>query len=1146
MKRFSLLLITFLSVLGGIVLSQSVQADELIWQDVPEVALRSSGQRQIVPSDYRLVRTDFASLTKQLVGKAEGESFEMVLPLPNGEFGRFQVAYAPIMAPELAAKYPQIRTYRGQGLGDPTATVRFDTTPSGFHAMIMSADGTIYIDPYQNQDIDHYISYHKRDLAPSTPRPEDSILPSTRRAVARAPQAIHTVGSQLRTFELAMSVTGEFTAWVCAQAGTTCTNDTERRAAVMAHVTTGLNRVTQIYEVELAISFTLIANTDQLYFTDAATDPYTTSTGDPASDVHGDFPSAVASVGTIAPTAYDLGHVLHTGGGGVASTFWCGDGSETHADKATGMTGSNQPINDPFWVDFVAHEIGHQFNAAHSFNATGPESQACTNRMALGAYEPGSGTTIMGYAGICGTQNVQPNSDAMFNAGAYQQIQTHVSTGDGSGCATVAATGNTPPTVNAGSDYTIPRDTPFRLTAVGSDSEQATSALTTSWEWFSLGTEWTAGTTAGTILPNTDQRDNLFRPILRVFPPSSSMTRVVPSLANILDGTYQNNGEELPSIDQTITFRATMRDNAASGGGVNFDDMQLTVEDAAGPFRVTSHAAATTLPQQQATTVTWDVANTTAAPVSCAQVDIELSLDGGVTFPNSLATNTANDGSESVTIPNVTTAQGRIQVRCSNNIFFDINKGNLTIGSPPQAGIVVDSLLGTGAPGICVLDDALFAADSDQATNGCAAGSGADTITFSVTGTINLDNGLFIESDVTVNGDNRIVINGGNTHRLLTVNSGTSTLNGLTLQNGQGVDDCDYDLAPPATVTCGGAISVADGAILTVNDSVLTGNRVGVSGEGGAIHNSGTLNITNSTLSGNQGDTADANSFSRGGAVANFGTLNITNSTLSNNTAYDGGAINNRGGNAVTTITSSTVSGNTATGNGGGVYNADVGAGNALNVYNSTFSGNSAPANAGGAINQLATATLINSTFNNNTGGGLSNAATTNVSNSILANSPTGQDCENIAPGTVNLTGSNIIETNTGCGAATTTDPNLVALAANSCTTQHRTAGGLACVQTHALNTGSPAIGNGNATICTNPPISDIDQRGTTRAGINAPCDIGAYELLVTPSAVTFSTGFSGVVSNRAITVILIVLLGLSSLTWALLRQSAIDFVKRR
>ena len=707
-----------------------------LWQDIAKpTATVNRLEQQVLPSAYRLVQTNVDLLRAQLnsapLEGSSGTAVVLTLPLPDGEFGRYTVTNAPIMESELAAKYPEIQTYKVQGIDDPTASGRLDMTPRGFHAYLQSSSGEVYIDPYQNDDSARYISYHKSASQSAQARTVEKILQQEfRHARIQTVSNSVPVGNIKRTYQMVMSSSGEFADFTCNQGGD-CSTTAAKRANAMAAITTGMNRINQIYERDLAISFILVNGNDALVFTDKDTDDYTDGTD--AETMIDELPDAID--GVIPLNNYDIGHVIGAGGGGgLASPFDCN--ATDHYDKASGATALFSPIGDPFWVDYTAHEIGHQFNADHSYNAKA--GGACTTGVNSSAFEPGSGTTIMSYVGICGGQNLQSNADAMFNAGSYNEIIAHVTTGRGATCDTETNTGNTAPTVSAGNDYTIPSETPFRLTAVATDAEQATSALTTSWEQFSLGAGWNLGS----VLPNTDEQDNMARPILRVFLPTSSPVRIIPSLANILDGTYKNSGEDLPSIDQTITFKATVRDNAM---GVASDDMLVTVEDSAGPFRVTSHATNQSINTSTSTMVMWDVANTNQAPVNCANVDIGFSADNGATFTTNLATNTPNDGSEQVTIPATlpATTQGRIQVKCSNNIFFDIGKGQITIVAGPAipnislgaASYAVDEDAGTVAVEIKLSAATTVDVDVDYTTVDGSATAGGDYISATSTAT---------------------------------------------------------------------------------------------------------------------------------------------------------------------------------------------------------------------------------------------------------------------------------------------------------------------------------------------------------------------------------------------------------------------------
>ncbi|MGA7733393.1 MAG: S-layer homology domain-containing protein, partial [Chloroflexia bacterium] len=342
----------------------------------------------------------------------------------------------------------------------------------------------------------------------------------------------------------------------------------------------------------------------------------------------------------------------------------------------------SNPVGDPFDIDYVAHEMGHQYRGNHTFNGT---TSNCSggNRNGSTAWEPGSGSTIMAYAGICGSEDLQPHSDPYFHVGSFDEISAFTQVGGGNACAAITNTGNNFPTVDAGPAYTIPNQTPFKLT--GSATDPDGDALTYNWEQFDIGTQ---------SPPNTDNGN---RPIFRSFEPVPVPYRYLPRLSDILGNTLTF-GEAYPTTNRNLTFRLTARDNRAGAGGVNYDEVDLTVTTTSGPFDVTSPNTAVTWPGGSNQTVTWDVANTTAAPVSCANVDLTLSTDGGAIFPNTLAAGTPNDGTEQIVVPNVNTTTARVMAQCSDNIFLDISDTNFTITLGPTATPTVCPLLFTDVP----------------------------------------------------------------------------------------------------------------------------------------------------------------------------------------------------------------------------------------------------------------------------------------------------------------------------------------------------------------------------------------------------------------------------------------------------------------
>lgn len=614
-----------------------------LWREVAPDALGDAAAAPIQPQRLRAWHLDIDGLERLLSqAPSEGETLGLLveLPTPDGTLETFSVFDSPVMAPELAARFPEIRTFLVRSRSSASRG-RIDVTPQGFHAMIHSPNGTWFIDPYIPQSRDTAISYYKRDY--SRTDNDFTCLVEGDTPVQRPENApLVPIEGELLTYRCAIACTGEYSTF---HGGTV--------PLVMAAIVTALNRVNEVYENDLAIRMILVPNNDLLVYLNAGSDPYSNNSG---STMLGQNQTNVTSV--IGSANYDIGHVFSTGGGGVASLgVVCSNGS-----KARGVTGLSNPIGDSFYIDYVAHEMGHQWSGNHTFNGS---SGSCSggNRNGSTAYEPGSGSTIMAYAGICAPQNLQGNSDAYFHGVSYDEIVDFSRNGTGSTCGTPLVVSNQAPAVEAGGNYTIPSQTPFELTASASDADG--DSITYCWEQFDLGP-------AGA--PNTDTGTG---PIFRSWNPSSSPTRTFPRLSDLLNNTVPF-GEVLPTTTRSLNFRVTVRDNHAGGGGVDFDAMSISVTNTAGPFQVTSPNTAVTWNGTDTETVTWNVANTTAAPVSAATVDILFSSDGGQTY-STLVSDVPNDGSESVTVPNVDTTQARIKVIGHNNIFFDISNQDFTV-----------------------------------------------------------------------------------------------------------------------------------------------------------------------------------------------------------------------------------------------------------------------------------------------------------------------------------------------------------------------------------------------------------------------------------------------------------------------------------
>lgn len=636
-------------------------------QDVQNVSKLEGG-----PKAYRTLILNRARLAATLAA-APLEStqpvptVQLTLPLADGTFQSFRVVESPIMEPALAAKFPEIKTYRGQGIDDPSATVRFDWTPSGFHALVLSSSGSAVIEPHSSETTETYIVYSHRDVPVNafacdvTEEEQEHAIAGNRKFLpSQSLQPTVISASNMRTYRLAVAATAEYTQ---RYGGGTVPGG-------LSAIATTMNFVNAIYQTELAIKLVLIANEDAIIFTDPTTDGYTSdSPGALSSENQAKLDSVIGSAN------YDIGHVFD--GRSEAPGFFSFQGVASLASvcregfKARGVsiTRSVQPSNLVAFYN-VAHEMGHQFGATHTFNAT--TGSCATQRTAATAYEPGTGSTIMGYRFTCGDEDLR-SADLYFHTASLEQIVNFTTVGQGSSCPVLTPTGNAVPTVDAGPAYTIPHGTPFTLGALGSDANG--DQITFAWEEYDLGA------------PSPPHTDDGTRPLFRSFGHLSNPSRTFPSLSTLLGGTPAL-GDTLPTTTRTMNFRVTVRDNRFDGGAINSDGTQIDVRADSGPFVVTQPAAAANWVIGTPQTITWNVANTDSPPVSCSRVRILMSVNGGLSFPFVLADDTANDGSENVTLPVAAPSSGgisaRIKVVAKENVFFNVSPA-FTISQPTNS-----------------------------------------------------------------------------------------------------------------------------------------------------------------------------------------------------------------------------------------------------------------------------------------------------------------------------------------------------------------------------------------------------------------------------------------------------------------------------
>jgi chitodextrinase len=585
-------------------------------------------------------------LSKSPKKEALKTSSNLIITLPNGEetLENFKVYESSVMAPELAAKFPEIKSYVAIGVDNPKAIAYFSSSPLGFKSMTIYPDKeAVFIEPI-NLDNTKYTVYKKSERKTPFTKFECGVSDSEMETMSNLASSQRGADDgKLRTFRLAVSCTGEYANYF---GGT--------KALALAGIVNTMTRVNGIFERDFGLRLVLIANNENVLYTNPTTDPYTDSPTYWGQQVQ----STLTNV--IGEANYDIGHLFGgttAGGNANCRGCICVDGL-----KGSAYTGTSTPSGDNFDIDYVAHEMGHQLGANHSFTyrtESGNQAQM----------EPGSGSTIMSYAGTS-LKDIVQRPDAYFHAISIQQVTDNIKTKT---CATITLTGNATPVVNAGQDYTIPKGTPFMLNGSATDAN-SNDQLTYSWEQMDLGN-------ATTSTPSSTATTG---PLFRSYPPTSSSTRYFPNMNTILAGLTTTQGhriasETLPGVARTMNFRLIVRDNRTEGGANNTDDVVITVDGNAGPFTVDSQNTTVSYAAGTTQTVIWTVAGTNANNINCANVDILLSTDGGQTFPIVLLAGTPNDGTQNVIIPNIPGTTNRIMVKGSNHIFFDVNNANFTI-----------------------------------------------------------------------------------------------------------------------------------------------------------------------------------------------------------------------------------------------------------------------------------------------------------------------------------------------------------------------------------------------------------------------------------------------------------------------------------
>ncbi len=657
---------TFLLFLFFILLSVNTQAqDKNVWSatGIDEFSQNEIQIKQI-PHRYKLFHLDLNAVKREVWKKAKenrssGSFFKLSFPDETGKLQTYLVKESHVMHPDLAKRYPDNKTFIGYKANDKSKKVRLSLNEQGLHAMFIDKNRNIsYIDPY-SKDKKNYIFYKRKDVDFS-----ESDFVCLTKNIEKTEQLKRVVKNfndkKLRIYRLALASTGEYSEYHINAAGLQNGTDAQKKAAVLAEMTTLITRVNDVYENDLAISFQLIPNTDDLIYLDADTDPYTNDDGN---TMLGQNQTTCDNV--IGTSNYDIGHVLSTGGGGIASRGSVCIGST----KAKGVTGNSNPVGDLFYFDFVAHEFGHQMGANHTFNS---DQGNCGggNRNVATSVEPGSGSTLMAYAGLCSPHNIQGHSDFYFHTVSIDEIWSNMTNGNGDNCSTKVDLVNNKnvPVADAGQDYIIPKSTAYVLKGTGSDADN--DPISYCWEQIDTG------------ITNVPPSETAVEGALyRSWQPTLDANRYMPSLKTLAKGEISSTWEATPSVAREMNFSLTVRDNNPEAGQIAKDDVKITVTTAAGPFKITSQNTDNIVWKKNTQEpITWNVAGTDANGIDVSLVNIYLSTDNGNSYKTPLLLNTPNDGIQTVNVPDIQASKCLLKVEAVDNIFFAVNSKVFSIG----------------------------------------------------------------------------------------------------------------------------------------------------------------------------------------------------------------------------------------------------------------------------------------------------------------------------------------------------------------------------------------------------------------------------------------------------------------------------------
>jgi subtilisin-like proprotein convertase family protein len=668
----------YVSLLFCLIISVSwSQKNKSDWTDVRQSAKNKidniSFNKNKMPTEFNLYSVNIENIKSKLQNAPVRGIFlsksSNIIDIPNadGSVENYRVYDTQILHPKLAVKVPNIKSYVGRSINNTGKFIRFSVSQAGFHGQISEpGKSTYYIDPYTS-DKSVYIAYKRKDLVNTSSdifscETDNTVYENLQNTTSNKSFEATDDGI-VRLYELAMTCSGEYGALFMGDA----TTDDGKKANIMAQMVVTMTRVNGIYEKELGITYQFVENNFDIIYYDSETDPFNREYNNKTQEVIDN---------NIGDDNYDIGHNFNTDGGGNAGCIGCVCNT---GNKGSGMTGRSNPTGDPFDVDYVAHEIGHQMGGYHTHNG----SNNCRKSGNNTEVEPGSGSSIMGYAGICADQNVEMNSDDYFNYVNIRDISANIQEGVSSQCFDEIKVSNLAPTADAGANYTIPIGTAFQLTGIGTDQD-SDDVLTYTWEQ-NDNEEMQSTTTPNSIA--------VAGPMFRSRKGTTSQSRYFPQLSDVLANNLAPTWEVIPEVTRDFEFALTVRDNVIYGGQTADDLVQISATNLAGPFALSSQNNNTTWISGETETITWNVANTNnALTVNCQIVNILFSAAGDFTDTVTLKENTSNDGSEDIIVPDSATDTGRLMIKAADNIFLDVNNATIVIETVTGAAFFLTAL----------------------------------------------------------------------------------------------------------------------------------------------------------------------------------------------------------------------------------------------------------------------------------------------------------------------------------------------------------------------------------------------------------------------------------------------------------------------